>query len=44
MGLQASAVSNNALCNIEGSRTNNRPLQPLNGRTLFLANPALSGQ
>ena len=29
-----------ALCNILGSRTNNRPLQPLHGRTVFMGGAA----
>ena len=42
--MQASAVSDNVECNIMGARTNNRVLHNLNGRTIFLANPGLSGQ
>ena len=33
-----SCVQKNAICNVLGGRTNNRPLQPSNGRVISLAN------
>ena len=31
-------MQKNAICNVLGGRTNNRPLQPSNGRVISLAN------
>ena len=33
-----SCMQKNAICNVLGGRTNNRPLQPTNGRVISLAN------